>query len=58
MFMVFENGANQECDSIIGAAPYKELTELYRDHKYLNANIWGKCAYGEYGEHILSLIHI
>ena len=48
MFMVFENGANQECDSIIGAAPYKELTELYRDHKYLNANIWGKGAYGGY----------
>ena len=44
LLRLFENGIDEECDSIIGAASFTELTELHRDHKYLNANIWGKCA--------------
>ena len=44
LLRLFENGAIEENDSIIGAEPYTELTELYRETQYINANIWQKCA--------------
>jgi len=44
LISIFENASDATCDSIVGAEPIKELTELFRDSTYNNTNVWGKCA--------------